>query len=228
MIIGISGYMGSGKDTIASIIQYYGILRKDYSWSIKKFSFKMKKIASILTGIPEEKFEDQEFKKQPLSRDWTYPIDFSNEEKWVEMTVREFLQKLGTEAIRNSLHENAWVNALFADYRPLPSKITKDFDGTMHSIPYPKEEIVYPNWIITDVRFPNEAQAIKNRGGIVIRVNRKPEGDWGILKEYYVEKHPSEISLDDWEFDYVINNSGTIDELVEKVENMLLQLNIIN
>ena len=30
----------------------------------------------------------------------------------------------------------------------------------------------YPNWIITDCRFPNEAKAIKDRDGISIRVNR--------------------------------------------------------
>ena len=64
------------------------------------------------------------------------------------MTVRELLQKLGTEAIRNNLHENAWVNALMVDYR------TTD------------------NWIITDCRFPNEYEYVKKYGGKVIRINR--------------------------------------------------------
>ena len=62
-------------------------------------------------------------------------------------------------------------------------------------------------WLITDTRFPNEADAIKERGGIVVRVDRGlSTGD-----------HPSETALDDYEFDYVIPNTGTIEELIEEV-----------
>ena len=62
MIIGISGYSGSGKDLVGTIIQEISLNK----WHIKKWAGKLKTIASILTGIPVENFEDQEFKKTLL------------------------------------------------------------------------------------------------------------------------------------------------------------------
>ena len=95
MIISLSGYSGSGKDTVGKIIQYLTCSIKfpkalpieerllgipDCSghtvpWEIKKFAGKLKTIASILTGIPKDKFEDQEFKKTELGPEWT-TIDY--------------------------------------------------------------------------------------------------------------------------------------------------------
>ena len=78
----------------------------------------------------------------------------------------------------------------------------------------------FPNWIITDVRFPNEAKAIKDRGGIVIRVNRTyyTEDKKYIIGYDPFETHPSETALDDYEFDYVIENDGSLDELITKIK----------
>mgnify|MGYP002478018656 CR=1 FL=1 len=63
MIIGINGKIGAGKDTVGTIIQGLLLTNKNQSSDIKKFAGKLKQIASILTGIPVKKFEDQEFKK---------------------------------------------------------------------------------------------------------------------------------------------------------------------
>ena len=101
MIISITGKIGSGKDTIADIIIQH---TPYHDWEIKKFAGKLKVIAEILSGVPKINFEDQEFKKQDMGPEWG-------------MTYRDLLQKLGTEAMRNGLHENVWVNALFADYK---------------------------------------------------------------------------------------------------------------
>lgn len=95
---------------------------------------------------------------------------------WIEeekLTSRLLLQLIGTEGLRNLIHPNCHINGLFADYighcnsqfclgtKQCPDEhITKDCNA------------VYPNWIITDTRFPNELQAIKERNGIVIRINR--------------------------------------------------------
>jgi hypothetical protein len=76
-----------------------------------------------------------------------------------------------------------------------------------------------PNWIITDCRFPNEAQAVKDKGGLVIRIDRpgiKPIND-----------HPSEIALDNWKFDYKIANVSDIYALKETVEVILKHAKII-
>jgi hypothetical protein len=66
------------------------------------------------------------------------------------------------------------------------------------------------NWIITDTRFPNEAQAIKDAGGIIIRVTRPGIGP--------VNDHPSETGLNQWKFDYEIQNDGTLENLINSVK----------
>ena len=208
-LIGISGKIGAGKDTVGIIIRQLGFTNNGGTWENMKFAGKLKIIASLLTGIPIEKFEDQEFKKTILGSEWGKPtkqnplnaIEPFKDITFVEMmSVRDLLQKLGTEAMRNGLHENVWVNALFADY-------TED-----------------KQWVITDVRFPNEFKAIKEKGGIVIRVNRPGHGN--SMKEL-AEAHPSETALDGHDFDYVIENDGNLEKLISKVKEILLTENII-
>lgn len=213
MIIGISGKIGSGKDTIGEIIQGLSITNGGREFEIKKFAGKLKTIASLLTGIPVYDFENQDFKKTLLGSEWgtvrPNPLNavplFEDVQFNEIMSVRELLQKLGTEAMRNGLHQNVWVNALFADYkRPKMSE------------PNPS------NWIITDVRFPNELEAINDVNGLTIRVVR-PQIETANFKS----QHPSETALDDAEFDYEIINDGSIDDLIEKVRQILITEKII-
>ena len=216
MIIGISGYSGSGKDLVGTIIQEISLNK----WQIKKWAGKLKTIASILTGIPVEKFEDQEFKKTLLGPEWgtvkDIPLNgvpvFADIQFNSLISVRDFLQKLGTDAIRDGLHENTWVNATLADYKKESSECGTSSIGTIVNC------VDYPNWIITDTRFPNEAEAIKKAGGIVIRINRP-----GVQP---INPHPSETSLDHWEFDAVINNDGDVSDIVHKVGLLLYRHNI--
>lgn len=216
MIIGISGKIGSGKDTVGLIIQYLDWFKAANSqglstnmsfeewvnlktagypfnhkhWEIKKYAGKLKEIACILTGCTLEQLEDQEFKKLQIGSDWG-------------MTYRELLQKLGTEAMRNGLHENVWVNALYADY-------------------------TNQNWIITDMRFPNEFDAVKSRGGITIRIQRFKQISENIRVHHGIGvPHPSETALDDHNFDYVIYNNGSMSDLILKVREILTQNQII-
>jgi len=203
MIIGISGKAGSGKDTTAHIFQYLDCCKKyeyelngmsfenwclysyrDDLWTVKKFATAVKQVASLLTGIPARDFE------------WAPVKEMSLGEQWNNMTVRDLLQKIGTDAIRDNVHENAWVNALMSQYK----------EGD--------------NWLITDVRFPNEANAIEERGGILVRLNRKSDVVINV-------NHPSETALDDYDkFDFIIENNGTIDELIGSVREMMNLLNI--
>ena len=181
-IISISGKIGSGKDTIADIIMQYTPYHR---WQVKKFAGKLKDIAEILTGVPKINFEDQEFKKQDMGPEWG-------------MTYRDLLQKLGTEAMRNGLHENVWVNALFADYH--------------FNI---EEDEQMPNWLITDCRFPNELEAVKTHKGITIKVIRDSGNTIGTT-------HASETALDDYtEWDYVVDNNGSIEDLKTQVFSIL-------
>ena len=224
-IIGINGRINSGKDTVGRIIQELCLSNNGPVFQIKKYAGKVKQTASLLTGIPIEKFEDQEFKKSYLGPEWgtvtNNPLNaipvFEDVSFNHLMSVREFLQKLGTEAMRDGLHTNVWVNALFADYTPTHYAVgafdTKLTDG----IPF------YPNWIITDMRFPNEMEAVVERKGVTIRVIRP---DMYSLQAM-VPAHASETALDDAKFDYEIINDGSIEDLIEKVKQILITEKII-
>lgn len=263
-IIGISGKIGSGKDTIGKIIQglmigednfvggVLGFLDTydeylDYEpkeWQIKKFAGKLKQIVSILTGIPVEDLEKQEVKDRLLSPEWQHIMtdNNTNEVSTTKRTVRYMLQQVGTNAMRYVIHPNIWVNALFADYNCSPNEQVGTTPENLKWI-----EGDYPNWIITDCRFPNELEAIKVRGGVSIRVNRPYEinVDRGhgnvttvkydetnpdhvaLVKGHLANQHESETALDDAHFDYVIDNNGTIEELIEKVKQILIKEKII-
>ena len=243
-LIGINGKIGSGKDTVGEIIQKLCATNNGPEFEIKKFAGKLKYIASLLTGIDIRDFESQDFKNTYLDSHWDYWIitvkdngkfsfesqkfvseaDAKNYVKILEqekgtfrmeyiveekrMTVRQLLQELGTEAMRNGLHENVWVNAMFADFK------------------FPKLSEYNPSyWIVTDMRFPNEMQAVKSKGGITIRVSR----DY-ILRggpEDPKNLHPSETALDKETFDYEIQNDGSLEELVSKVRDILIKEQII-
>jgi hypothetical protein len=171
MIIGISGKLRSGKDTLAAMI-----MELDKSYQRKAYADKLKVIGSMLSGIPVEKFHDVEFKKEEMPPEW------DNQLTGEPMKVREFLQWIGTDALRNNLHVNVWINALMSEYKPEESK-----------------------WLITDVRFPNEAAAVLDKGGILVRVNRDVS---------HISTHPSEIALDSYDkWDVVVDNNGTLDDL---------------
>lgn len=226
------------------------------TWEIKKFAGKLKTVASLLTGIPVKMFEDQDFKLTNLPEEWSSLKQSGRNKVLIPMTVREFLQKLGTEAMRDGLHSNVWVNALFSDYVDTRTDKVNGYstytwkaeykDGKFYvpyhaavpsehhgkEVNYPefswtveRKEKEYPNWIITDLRFPNEMEAVKEREGITIRVVR-PHGyinpHTGVYKEMPLSYHSSETALDDAEFDYEILNDGTIADLVEKVREILI------
>lgn len=281
-LIGISGKIGSGKDTVGEIIRIltYCKLQADtpfcrtpeilcnkvikgearigdskYTYEIKKCADKLKQTVSLLTGVPVENFESQDFKKQPLPDEWRrggwQQKGFITLKEGESVSYRHLLQVIGTNVMRDVLHPNVWVNALFADYKTHNQNYIEG-RGTVLDKENPE---AYPNWIITDCRFHNEAKAIKDRGGILIRVNReyyswdeeryahvwsntndglgtiiyisgsqtKEDSQRIFREELMVDAHPSETGLDNYEFDYVIDNNGTIDELIEKIK----QLNII-
>lgn len=255
MILSLSGRMHSGKDTVGKIIQYLTteaseagkavgmhctiqeyLLKGDNScndvYQIKKFAYKLKQIATILTGVPIENWEDQDFKSQEMPPEWDQLKQVSENEPdgnsvgdgylKVPMTYREFLQKLGTEAVRNGLHTNTWVNALFADYKNKWENLNPQ---RIVASEIPGEEL--PNWIISDTRFPNEYEAVKERGGICARITRVDKTDTRKFNEVPNWDHPSETSLDGYKFDYYIDNSGSIEDLIEEVRKMLVHFKLL-
>jgi hypothetical protein len=257
MIIGISGKIGSGKDLVGEIIQYltsnyyksgYSFeyfrqqnkKRNDYplylDWQIKKYADKLKDIICLLLGCTIEQWEnDRNFRETPLGEEWWYykgevgiypyntPYEANKKLPLIKPTPRDLIQLIGTDLFRNQLHPLVWINATMAEYQPI--------SGTMD---VRKSRETLPNWVITDMRFPNELEAVKSRGGITIRVNnpwiRFSDGSYRAKSKMlgdFDNEHESETALDDYEFDYVIDNNGTIEELIIKIKDILIERGVL-
>jgi hypothetical protein len=100
--------------------------------------------------------------------------------------LRVLLQRLGTEAGRGVLWDSIWIDAAFHDL---------DLDG---------------KYVVTDCRFPNEAAAVRDRGGYMVRIERTGVGP--------ANSHPSETSLDDYNFDHWIANDYSLGEFHDAVK----------
>jgi hypothetical protein len=107
--------------------------------------------------------------------------------KAISTEVRPLLQRFGTEVGRAMWGTDFWVDAAM-------------------------RRVVGPT-IFADVRFPNEADAVRNAGGVVWRVQRS-----GVEP---ANGHASEHALDGYVFDAVIDNSGSLTDLYAKAEILL-------
>lgn len=102
--------------------------------------------------------------------------------------VRRLMIDLGTKGCREYLGENVWVDAAF--------RTIGDDDAV----------------VFTDCRFPNEAQRIKDNGGIVVRVDRPGVGPIDL---------DVDTAMDGWTFDWTITNDGSVADLRRQVQYML-------
>ena len=154
---------------------------------LDSFAKSVKDVSNSIFGFDRSRLEgitkeDREWREKPDER---YSILFNK-----SFSPRDSLILIGTTLGRNQIHQDIWVETVFNRY------------NSSHN----------QNLVITDVRFPNEYNAIKKRGGILIRIERH--------NTYRIE-HESETSLDTYPFDYVIENNGTIEELKEKVKKII-------
>lgn len=138
-LIVVSGKKGSGKDTFYTIASEYLHEKGIGKYENRKFATKLKQTASLLTGLPIHYFYDRDLYS-------TYLPEWG-------MTIREFQQKLGTDAMRFGLHKDCWVIALYSDY---------------------KQDL---KWIVSDCRFKNEADKSTKLKGVLIRINRHSVDD---------------------------------------------------
>lgn len=121
--------------------------------------------------------------------------------------IRRSLQKEGTENGRDKYGDNIWINY-----------VDKWTDI------YSKRGI--QAFIIMDVRFKNEAEYIKSKNGLLIRIEAPLRNKERIINEknsLEIQKHISEIDLDDYKFDNIINN-----DYISNEENELLNKDVKN
>ena len=136
------------------------------------------------------------------SRQWReQPDEFWSKKFGKTVTPRWVLQHFGTEVMRQHMHDAIWIDSCLSRYDGKPT-------------------------VISDTRFQNELKTIKENKGQIILVKR------GELptREQMQDKgaHKSEWDWMGWDFDHVIDNDGTMEDLYKKVDDLVVSNKITN
>jgi hypothetical protein len=212
MIVGIAGWIGSGKDTVAEyLVKTKGFQRESYAGTLKD-------AVSNVFGWNREWLEGL----TTDAREWREQVD----PWWAErlniphLTPRWVLQQWGTDVCRRAFHNDIWIASLESKLRDNKNNI-----------------------VISDCRFPNEIKSIKKQGGIVIWVKRGSLPEWyetaltenlthedelwmlqdseELMEQKYPHIHPSEWAWVGTNFNQVIDNNGTLDQLYQQVDKLV-------
>lgn len=202
MIVGLVGFIGSGKDTVAKQFVQQGCVQDSFAGPLKD-------MCSTVFGwdremIEGETVESRDFRETP-DIFWSKKLGIPN------FTPRLALQLIGTEVLRNHFSQDIWLNSL--EYRIRRNNETNCV-------------------VISDARFRNELDLIKSMGGVVIWVQRGELPEWfdtaktaynnaisrKIMETKYRDVHESEWNWAGYHVDYTIKNDGTLEELQDKVQ----------
>lgn len=178
-LLGLIGRARTGKDTAARFLADFGFARYAFADPLREAALGLDPIvdASIRWHDPSNGGETH---LETLRLSQAVQLLGWDRAKETYPEVRRTLQRLGTESVR-ALDETFWVRALAArlDAEPGPA-------------------------VVTDVRFPNEADLIRSRGGLIVRVTR-PHAPATLA-------HSSESALDRYDDDVVLANTGSLDD----------------
>ena len=210
MIIGITGLAGSGKDAVAALLAMQGYVRYAFADELRR------EAQAFITAIRDRK--EYGISKEDLTSAlvaYNYEInsaiwkgEITPEMVWAKPTppfIRELLQRHGTE-FRRTRDPNYWVGLLMKQIQTNRAMYIDECTNAGRSV---KNEKV----TISDVRFPNEAEAIHNRGGKIWRVVRP-----GVEP---VAAHSSESGQAEITVDAELLNDGTLYNLALKVRALL-------
>ena len=212
MIIGICGLIGAGKDTAADYLVNLHQFRRE------SFANTLKDAVAQVFGWDRTMLEG----RTKHSREWREQVDawWATRLNIPELTPRWVLQQWGTNVLRTGFHDDIWIASL-------ENKLRNTTDDV----------------VITDCRFPNEIKAIKAAGGKVIRIKRGDEPEWydaaiaynrgpngnsqWALSKAKLDKlgvHPSEYSWIGTNFDSVLDNNYSLDDLYAQVISLAQDL----
>lgn len=208
MIIGICGFIGSGKDTIADYLcTCHGFQRLSFAASLKD-------AVSIIFGWDRELLEGT----TEASREWRDKVDtwWSERLGIPNLTPRWILQQWGTDVLRRGFHDDIWVASIESKLRHICS------DVVISDCRFPNEiaSIKASGGIVIRVKRGPEPEWI---GSAIDYMSGPRTIGWAIGKSVLNMNniHASEYSWVATKFDYVLDNDGSIEELYQKIYSII-------
>lgn len=194
-IIGFAGMIGSGKNTAADH------LIKNYGYVGLSFAAAVKDCLAVIFHWDRAMLEGD----TPESRQWREKVDeyWAKKLQIADFSPRKAMKHIATDLFRDNFNDNIWIYSLEK-----------------------KIKTIEDNIVITDCRFSNEAAMIKSVGGTLIRIARGSDPVWYGMARSYPEKmpslypsvHASDYSWASIDFDLVIDNSGSIEDLTSQID----------
>lgn len=191
--IGLVGTARSGKSTVGQhLVRAFGYQTMAFADPMREMAIAINPIISVRTaaGIMSDSERTLRYADLVNAKGYEHAKTFYPE-------VRRFLQALGTEAGRGVLGEGVWIDAAMR-----------------------KAALSLGPCVFTDVRFTNEALAVKSSGGVLLRIERDKQLTGARAL------HQSETELEGIETRYTISNTGHFGDLFKAVNTCLAELGI--
>lgn len=206
MIIGLSGLIGSGKNTAADY------LKRSHGFTQLAFADALKDTVGSVFSWPRPLLEgdtdESRIFRETIDQWWSRRLGIEN------FTPRYALQHIGTDVFRQHFNDSVWI-------LNVERKI-----ATLQEHGY--------SVVVTDVRFPNELSALRQLGAKFLLISPVQKPAWydvakgfpsynlnQVMRELYPQVHASEYAWVQEQFDAEIVNSGTINELYDRIEEQL-------
>jgi hypothetical protein len=208
MIIGICGFIGSGKDTIADyLVNNHGFRRESFAGTLKD-------AVSAVFGWDRTLLEG----RTKEARAWREQVDpwWAERLNMPELTPRLMLQLWGTEVCRKSFHDDIWIASL--EHKLLAS----NDDVVISDCRFPNEIKAITNAggkVIRVIRGPEPVWYDD-----AVAANKGPTHIGWALGQDSLRRlgiHPSETSWVGTEFNAVLDNNSTLDHLFNQVETLV-------
>ena len=208
MIIGVCGFIGSGKDTVADYLVNLHHFRRE------SFANTLKDAVSAVFGWDRTMLEG----RTKQAREWREQVD----PWWAErldiphLTPRWILQNWGTEVCRKNFHDDIWIASL-------ENKLRASTDDIVIS------DCRFPNEIAAIKKAGGRVVRVV-RGAepewyqLAVSRNRGPNGNssWALSgrKLEQLGIHASETAWVGTRFDAVLDNNGTLEDLYQQVKHL--------
>jgi len=209
MIIGVCGFIGSGKDTIADYLtNFHGFRRESFANTLKD-------AVSMVFGWDRTMLEG----RTKTAREWREQVDpwWAERLNMPHLTPRWVLQYWGTEVCRKGFHDDIWIASL--EHKLLNSK-----DNIVISdcrFPNEIKSIKQAGGIVVRVVRGPEPEWYN----AAVSANKGPDGNvtWSTSKVILERAgiHASETAWVGTKFDFVLDNNTSIDDLCAQVKNLV-------